>query len=113
MPTVMPWTKRDTSPLEAPNDSSASDTAFMTPSDWSEGVVGDLPVTSRSRPSSTASVKVPPTSTPRIIGVDARCKRTAGHATASSTSSRWRCEAQYLLPGCGMRRHAVPLRVLA
>ena len=36
----------------------------MTPSDWSSGVVGAFAVTSRPPVASTASVKVPPTSTP-------------------------------------------------
>src|SRR4051794_13665501 len=62
----MPCTKRSTSPAAASARSSASRTAASTPSDWSDGVVGALPVTRRSPESSAASVKVPPTSTPRI-----------------------------------------------
>ena len=53
---------------EAPARSSAASTAASTPSDWSSGVVGALAVTSRPPTASTASVKVPPTSTPSSIG---------------------------------------------
>src|SRR5918999_3609551 len=66
VPTVMPCTKRSTSSASALAAASASRTASTTPSDWSAGGVGALPVTSRSPVSRTASVKVPPTSTPRI-----------------------------------------------
>ena len=52
----------------APARSSTAVTAFRTPSDWSSGVVGAFAVTSRPPTASTASVKVPPTSTPRSIG---------------------------------------------
>ena len=48
--------------------SSAASTAAITPSDWSSGVVGALAVISRPSSASTASVKVPPTSTPSSIG---------------------------------------------
>src|SRR5687767_2541036 len=41
----------------------------MTPSDWSPGVLGTLPVTSRSPVNRAASVNVPPTSTPRTTNV--------------------------------------------
>src|SRR5204862_81267 len=34
-------------------------------------------------------------------------------ATTSNSSSRCLCDGQYLLPGSGIRWHAVPLRVLA
>ncbi len=64
--TVIPCTKRSTWSGRAPALSRASVTARSTPSDWSSGVVGVLAVISRSAVSSAASVKVPPTSTPRI-----------------------------------------------
>ena len=45
---------------------STSATASMTPSDWSAGVVGTFPVNQPLAEASTASVNVPPTSTPRV-----------------------------------------------
>src|SRR5688500_10297603 len=61
----MPWTKRPTSDVLAPARSSTACTASSTPADWSSGVLGAFAVTSPSGAASTASVKVPPTSTPR------------------------------------------------
>ena len=49
-------------------------TAAITPSDWSAGVVGTLPVKTPAGPASTASVNVPPTSTPSDQLVR-RCRR--------------------------------------
>src|SRR3954468_6182900 len=69
--TVMPWAKTLTSSGFAPAASSAAETASITPSDWSLGVLGALPVCRRSPTTITASVNVPPTSTPRSIGRDA------------------------------------------
>ena len=66
--TVVPWAKTSTSLAERPAFSSAAVTAAITPSDWSWGVVGDLAVMMRPSSASTASVKVPPTSTPRSTG---------------------------------------------
>ncbi len=60
----MPCANSSTSPADAPACASAAPTAAMTPSDWSAGVVGDFAVTSRPPVASTASVNVPPTSTP-------------------------------------------------
>jgi len=68
---VVPWANASTSSADAPARSSAAVTAARTPSDWSSGVVGDLAVTSRSPMATTASVKVPPTSTPSSTGPDA------------------------------------------
>ena len=65
---VVPWANSSTSSPSSPARSSTAVTAFSTPSDWSSGVVGALAVTSRPPTASTASVKVPPTSTPRSIG---------------------------------------------
>ena len=56
------------------------------PSDWSSGVVGDLPVTTRSPPTRTASVKVPPTSTPRITAPRQREPRRAGRQAVAGTA---------------------------
>ena len=64
MPTVMPWPKRVTSCGARPAASSVASTAATTASLWSAGVVGTLAVTRRPALTSTASVKVPPTSTP-------------------------------------------------
>src|SRR5688572_3379385 len=47
-----------------PARSSTIRTAAITPSDWSPGVVGTLPVKRPAVQQSTASVNVPPTSTP-------------------------------------------------
>src|SRR3954468_13014311 len=69
--TVMPWAKTLTSSGFAPAASSAAETASITPSDWSLGVLGALAVCRRSPTTITASVNVPPTSTPRSIGRDA------------------------------------------
>ena len=112
VPTVIPWTNRSTSSARAPARSSAACTASSTPSDWSSGVVGAFAVTSPSGVASTASVKVPPTSTPRTT------RRTLTQAAttsgvASKSSSRCWCDGQYLLPGSGTRWQAVPLRVVA
>jgi hypothetical protein len=60
---------------EAPARSSAAVTAASTPSDWSSGVVGAFAVTSRSPTATTASVKVPPTSTPAARGGRYRAER--------------------------------------
>src|SRR4051794_30253751 len=65
----MPCAKARTSPASRPARSSAARTAAITPSDWSSGVLGALAVTRRPSSSArTASVKVPPTSTPRSTG---------------------------------------------
>src|SRR5688572_19927736 len=114
VPTVMPCTKRSTSPASAPAADNASDTASITPSDWSAGVLGDFATTSRSPVSRAASVKVPPTSTPRITpGNLSPAALPQAAATTSNSSSRCLCDGQYLLPGSGTRWHAVPFRVLA
>ena len=60
---------------EASARSSAARTAARTPSLWSCGVVGAFAVTSRPPAAITASVKVPPTSTPRSIGPTIRLRR--------------------------------------
>ncbi len=65
---VVPWANSSTSLASAPARSSTAWTAFSTPSDWSSGVVGAFAVTRRPPTASTASVKVPPTSTPSSIG---------------------------------------------
>jgi hypothetical protein len=65
--TVMPCAKASTSPACAPASWSARSTAAMTPRDWSSGVVGALAVCTTPSATRTASVKVPPTSTPRSI----------------------------------------------
>src|SRR3954463_4359450 len=49
----------------APAASAAAATAVRTPCDWSSGVVGALAVWTRSPATRTASVNVPPPSTPR------------------------------------------------
>ena len=51
----------------APARRSTSSTAAITPSDWSSGVVGSFAVWTVSPSKRTASVKVPPTSTPSSI----------------------------------------------
>src|SRR3954447_16680994 len=63
--TVIPCAKSVTSSACSPARANADSTAAMTPADWSPGVVGAFAVTTRSPTTSTASVKVPPTSTPR------------------------------------------------
>ncbi len=62
--TVVPCANALTRASE-PARSSAASTAAITPSDWSSGVVGAFAVTSRPSTKTTASVNVPPTSTPR------------------------------------------------
>src|SRR4051794_2080223 len=64
----MPWAKSVTSDARAPARSNTASIAASTPSDWSAGVVGALAVTTRPPATSTASVNVPPTSTPRSTG---------------------------------------------
>ena len=66
--TVIPWENSSISSGERSARTSAASTAAITPSDWSPGVVGDLAVTRRPSNASTASVKVPPTSTPKSMG---------------------------------------------
>ena len=63
--TVMPCAKAVSSPASRPAAASAARTAAMTPSDWSAGVVGAFAVTIRPSTARTASVNVPPTSTPK------------------------------------------------
>ena len=78
----------------APARSSAASTAASTPSDWSSGVVGALAVTSRSPTATTASVKVPPTSTPSSTGPDAttaRRRATRRYAASATSSVSARC----------------------
>ena len=90
--------------------------AIMTATlDWSAGVVGDLAVTSSPSPvRSAASVKVPPTSTPRITpGNLPSAALPQAAATTSNSSSRCLCDGQYLLPGSGTRWHEEPRRVVA
>ncbi len=67
MPTVIPWVNASRSDGEAPARTSTASIAAITPWDWSSGVLGILAVWSRSPSSRAASVKVPPTSTPRSI----------------------------------------------
>ena len=67
MPTVIPWAKTSTSAAPAPARSSTASTARITPSDSSRGVVGTLAVCTAPSSSRTASVKVPPTSTPKSM----------------------------------------------
>src|SRR5439155_6366922 len=69
--TVMPWAKPLTSAGAAPAEASTASTAAMTPRDWSAGVVGALAVCRRPEATSTASVNVPPTSTPRSMSAEA------------------------------------------
>ena len=71
--TVMPCAKCVTWLESVPARSSASETAAITPSDWSAGVVGTFAVTRRPAAASTASVKVPPTSTPSAQPSDIGC----------------------------------------
>ena len=65
--TVIPCENSLTSSAERAAFSSTASTAAITPSDWSSGVVGDFAVTTRPSNASTASVNVPPTSTPRSM----------------------------------------------
>src|SRR5262249_37175141 len=65
--TVIPWEKPRTCAAARPARSSAAWTAAITPSDWSCGVVGAFAVTIRPSNATTASVNVPPTSTPSSI----------------------------------------------
>ena len=66
--TVMPCANPVTSPGSAPARASTAPTAASTPRASSAGVVGTLTeCMTPSSPTSTASVNVPPTSTPRII----------------------------------------------
>src|SRR4051812_8616225 len=74
----MPCTKRSTSSGRVPAFSSAASTAWITPSDWSRGVLGAFAVITRSPSSRTASVNVPPTSTPRSIGPTYRSTPASG-----------------------------------
>src|SRR4051794_35704193 len=76
----MPWAKTSMSPGSAPAASSAPRTASITPSDWSFGVLGALAVWRRSPETSTASVNVPPTSTPSSMGREATARRPAAGA---------------------------------
>ena len=64
VPTVIPWANEVTSPAARPARSRAAVTASITPRDWSSGVVGAFAVVKRPSTTSTASVNVPPTSTP-------------------------------------------------
>src|SRR4051812_3876648 len=64
---VVPCANVSTPSADSPAFSSTALTASSTPSDWSSGVVGAFAVTSRPPTASTASVKVPPTSTPRSM----------------------------------------------
>ena len=64
--TVDPCTKCATSPGATPARSSTSRAASTTPSSWLR-VLRTLAVTIPSRPTSTASVNVPPTSTPSAL----------------------------------------------
>src|SRR4051812_29464561 len=70
--TVMPCANVSTSCGSRCARSSAARTASITPRDWSSGVLGALAVTRRPSSSArTASVNVPPTSTPNsIVGRD-------------------------------------------
>ncbi len=85
--TVIPWENSATALASAPARSSTARTAARTPSDWSSGVVGALAVIRRPSTASTASVKVPPTSTPRSITAPYRAHGDAirGLAQASPT----------------------------
>src|SRR5262249_48056360 len=67
VPTVIPWVSDSTWSVWAPARRRTSSTTAITPSDWSDGVVGAFAVWRRSPSSRAASVKVPPTSTPRSI----------------------------------------------
>src|SRR5579863_448993 len=73
--TVIPCAKRSTSPASTPAPSSTARTAAITPRDCSAGVVGTFAVCTVAAPTSTASVKVPPTSTPSSIS-EAYARRT-------------------------------------
>ena len=66
--TVIPCENSSTCSADPLARASALRTAVITPSDWSRGVVGALAVISRPSTASTASVKVPPTSTPKTLG---------------------------------------------
>ena len=66
--------------------SSALRTAASTPSDWSSGVVGAFAVYSRPPAASTASVNVPPTSTPSSMGAG---KLSALRARVSAPNAAW------------------------
>ena len=101
-PTVMPCAKAVTSPGARPARASAASTAAITPSDWSSGVVGAFAVTSTPSPSRTASVNVPPTSTPSSTPPSLRGGTTGGSgrgelprsSASSSVSARCWCDGQ-------------------
>ncbi len=64
VPTVIPWAKPSTAAARRRPAAAPPSTAASTPCDWSSGVVGAFAVCSVSPSKTTASVKVPPTSTP-------------------------------------------------
>src|ERR1700743_3403132 len=94
--TVIPWENSATALASAPGRSSTARTAATTAYAWSLGDVGALAVIRRPSTASTASVKVPPTSTPRSIHrtLPLRCPREP-RARASGPN--------YLLSLCGER----------
>src|SRR5512133_2563111 len=65
VPTVIPWAKASTRSALAPARRRAASTAAITACDWSSGVVGTFAVCRCSPSKTTASVNVPPTSTPK------------------------------------------------
>src|SRR3954469_16381535 len=128
--TVMPCARISTSSGVAPAASSAARTASITPSDWSRGVLGALAVCRRSPATSTASVNVPPTSTPSSMAADrtaaaprASCGVTAGPRGAlGGDRSGHRHDldllrlGQVLVRGAvavGVQRHALARRAAA
>ena len=88
--TVMPWAKLATSRGPMPARSSTSATAAITPSDWSAGVVGTFPVKTPAGEASTASVNVPPTSTPsdQRVGAELAASRHGAANLALSAAGR-------------------------
>src|SRR5262245_46416021 len=86
----MPWAKTSMSSGLAPAASSAARTASIAPSDWSFGVLGALAVCRCSPATSTASVNVPPTSTPSSM---------ARERTAAAPARARRCDQVRVMAG--------------
>ena len=89
--TVIPCASSSTASGLAPARSSTTSIAAMTPCDWSAGVVGALAVCTPPDATSTASVNVPPTSTPTSMPgpyPGTRLRYAATPISSSSVSAR-------------------------
>ncbi len=100
VPTVIPWAKDSTAPASRPARRSTSSTAAITPADWSSGVVGSFAVWTDSPSSRTASVKVPPTSTPSSMRRSYRAQRQSSRRVApSGPRTMWTPSSSGSIPG--------------